>query len=186
MEYLNRQQINPKLRQWTLGATVDLGLAVCDWLVSDFYVHISIVLSACYHWWMCLLVLILSFFIINILIFFVLIVFKFLNFNYLILFIYLLKKFFFFLFFFLFFWTVWLTGSWCSGLVSGLSLWGGRAEFRTLDHQTSRANVISNDKSSPRDLRLNAKTQFYPKASKQCYWMPHAKQLARQEHNPTY
>ena len=31
--------------------------------------------------------------------------------------------------------AVWLTGSWCSGLVSGLSLWGGRAKFRTLDHQ---------------------------------------------------
>ena len=31
--------------------------------------------------------------------------------------------------------VMWLTGSWCSGWVSGLSLWGGRAEFRTLDHQ---------------------------------------------------
>ena len=26
MEYLNRKQIIPKLRRWTLGATVDLGL----------------------------------------------------------------------------------------------------------------------------------------------------------------
>ena len=42
----------------------------------------------------------------------------------------------FFLFFpSLFFWAVWLTGSWCSGQVSGLSLWGGRAEFRTLVHE---------------------------------------------------
>ena len=31
--------------------------------------------------------------------------------------------------------SVWLTGSWCSGQVSGLCLWGGRAEFRTLVHQ---------------------------------------------------
>ena len=31
--------------------------------------------------------------------------------------------------------AVWLTESWCSGWVSGLSLWGGRAEFRTLVHQ---------------------------------------------------
>ena len=31
--------------------------------------------------------------------------------------------------------AVWLTGSWCSGRVSGLSFWGVRAEFRTLDHQ---------------------------------------------------
>ena len=31
--------------------------------------------------------------------------------------------------------AVWLTESWCSSRVSGRSLWGGRAEFRTLDHQ---------------------------------------------------
>ena len=31
--------------------------------------------------------------------------------------------------------AVWLTGSWCSGWVSGLCLWGGRAEFRTLVHR---------------------------------------------------
>ena len=31
--------------------------------------------------------------------------------------------------------AVWLTGSSCSGQVSGQWLWGGRAEFRTLVHQ---------------------------------------------------
>ena len=31
--------------------------------------------------------------------------------------------------------AVWLTGSWCTGRVPGLCLWGGRAEFRTLVHQ---------------------------------------------------
>ena len=31
--------------------------------------------------------------------------------------------------------AIWLTGSSCSGQVSGLCLWGGRAEFRTLVHQ---------------------------------------------------
>ena len=31
--------------------------------------------------------------------------------------------------------AMWLTGSWCSSWVSGLSLWSGRAEFRTLHHQ---------------------------------------------------
>ena len=31
--------------------------------------------------------------------------------------------------------AVWLTGSWCSCRVSGLSLGGGRDNFRTLDHQ---------------------------------------------------
>ena len=30
---------------------------------------------------------------------------------------------------------MWLTGSWCSGWASGLCLWGGRAEIRTLAHQ---------------------------------------------------
>ena len=38
-------------------------------------------------------------------------------------------------FFSLLFQAMWLTGSWCSGLVSGQSVLGGRAEFRTLDHQ---------------------------------------------------
>ena len=60
LEYLNRQQIIPKLRWWTFGATVYLGFAVCDWLVSDFYVSLSIVFSTCYHWWICLLVWLLS------------------------------------------------------------------------------------------------------------------------------
>ena len=62
VEYLNRQWINPKLRQWTLGATVDLGFAVYDWLASDFYVYLSIVFSTSYHWQICLLVWLLSFF----------------------------------------------------------------------------------------------------------------------------
>ena len=30
--------------------------------------------------------------------------------------------------------AMWLTGSWCSSQVSGLSLWGGRAKFRSLVH----------------------------------------------------
>ena len=45
VEYLNRQQIIPKLGQWTLGPSVDLGFAVCNCLISDFYVYISIVLA---------------------------------------------------------------------------------------------------------------------------------------------
>ena len=36
VEYLNRQRIIPKLRQWTLGAVVDLEFPVCDWPASDF------------------------------------------------------------------------------------------------------------------------------------------------------
>ena len=30
-----------------MGATVDLGFAVCDRLVSDFYVYLSVVFSTC-------------------------------------------------------------------------------------------------------------------------------------------
>ena len=56
MEYLNRQQMLPKLRWWTLGANVDLGFAAA----TDFYVYLSLVFSACYHWWICLLVWFLS------------------------------------------------------------------------------------------------------------------------------
>ena len=83
--------------------------------------------------------------------------------------------------------AVWLTGSWCSSWVSGLSLWGGRAEFRTLDHRTRPSPMlILIGKSSPRDLCLNAKTQLNSTTSKLQCWTPHAKQLARQEHNPTH
>ena len=49
-----------KLKQWTLGATVDLGFAFCDGFVSEFYIYLSLVFSACYHWWICLLVWLLS------------------------------------------------------------------------------------------------------------------------------
>ena len=100
----------------------------------------------------------------------------------------------FFCFFFLFFPIMWLAGSWCSGLGLGLSLWGGRAESRTLDHQRtpSPMELLISD-SSPRGVRLNTKTQLHPSCTAGCYtagylhcWMPHTKQLARQEHNPTH
>ena len=45
-----------------LGATVELGFAVCDGFVSDIYVYLSLVFCACYHWWICLLVWLLSLF----------------------------------------------------------------------------------------------------------------------------
>ena len=51
--------------------------------------------------------------------------------------------------------------------------------------ETSQLHVISNGESSPRDLHLNAKTQLHSKTSKLQCWTPYAKQLARQEHNPT-
>ena len=52
--------------------------------------------------------------------------------------------------------------------------------------ETSRPLVISVGERSPRDLRLNTKTQLLSMTSKLQCWTPHAKLLARQEHNPTH
>ena len=51
--------------------------------------------------------------------------------------------------------------------------------------ETSQSRIISIGVCSPRDLHLNAKTQLHSTTSKLQSWTPHAKQLARQEHNPT-
>ena len=100
------------------------------------FVCFSIVFSTCYHWWICFWVWLLSSFfffpfLYYFLIFLILIIIFY--FNNSILFHFFLS---FFLFFSLLFWVVWLTGSWCSSQVSGLCLWGGRAEFRTLVQQS--------------------------------------------------
>ena len=47
-----------------------------------------------------------------------------------------------FYFFSLLFWAMWLTGSLCSSQASGLCLWGGRAEFRTLVHQRPPSSTL--------------------------------------------
>ena len=52
--------------------------------------------------------------------------------------------------------------------------------------ETSQLHIISNGKSSPRDLHLNAKTQLHSTTRKLQCQTPHDKQLARQEHNPTH
>ena len=52
--------------------------------------------------------------------------------------------------------------------------------------EASQPHVISIDESSPRDLHLNAKTQLHSTTRKLQCWTPHAKQLARQERNPTH
>ena len=52
--------------------------------------------------------------------------------------------------------------------------------------ETSQPNIISNGKSSLRDLHLNTKTKLHSTTSKLQYWTPQAKQLARQEQNPTH
>ena len=52
--------------------------------------------------------------------------------------------------------------------------------------ESSWPQVISISKSSPRDHHLNAKMQLHSTTSKLQCWTPHAKQLARQEHNSTH
>ena len=51
--------------------------------------------------------------------------------------------------------------------------------------ETSRLHEISNGESSPGDLHLDDKTQVHSTTSRLQCWTPYAKQLARQEHNPT-
>ena len=63
--------------------------------------------------------------------------------------------------------------------------WGSRVQDIG-PTETSWLQVISNEERSPRDLHLNAKTQFHSTTSKLHCWKPHAKQLARQEHKPTH
>ena len=76
-----------------------------------------------------------------------------------------------------------------------LVLWPGvraepqRWESRVQDTgppQTSGPHVISLREMAPRDLCLNNKTQLHSTTSKLHCWTPYAKQLARQEHNPTH
>ena len=53
--------------------------------------------------------------------------------------------------------------------------------------ETSRAHIISiSGESSPRHLHINAKPQIHSMTSKLHCWTPHAKQIARQEHNPSH
>ena len=117
--------------------------------------------------------------------FFILIIFlTFLNFNYFILFD-------FFFFFFLFFLTFLLSHVADRVLVlqPGVRPEPLRWESRVQDigpPETSWLHIISNGESSPRDLHLNNKTQLHSTTSKRQCWTPYAKQLARQEHNPTH
>ena len=64
-----------------------------------------------------------------------------------------------------------------------------RWEIRVQDidpPETSGLHVISNGKSSPRDLHLNANTQLHSMTSKLQCRTPYAKQLTRQEHTYTH
>ena len=55
----------------------------------------------------------------------------------------------------------------------------------TGSQETSAPCTVKRQK-FPRDLHLYAKTQFHSTTSKLQCWTPHAKQLARQEHNPIH
>ena len=92
----------------------------------------------------------------------------------------------FFPFFLVFFRAVWLVALLLWPCVRPEPLrWESRLQ-NTGPPKTSWSQVISISESSPRDLRLKAKTQLDPTASKLQCRMPHGKQLGRQEHNPTH
>ena len=102
-----------------------------------------------------------------------------------------------FMFWVWFFWCFFFSLPFLLSRVAGrvLVLWPGvgpepsRWEGRVQDigpPETSWPHVIPIGGSSTRDLRLNTNAQLHPTASKLQCWKPHAKQLARQEHNPTH
>ena len=166
----------PKFRRWTLAANVDSRIAVCDWFVSAFQVYLSLDCSACYHWWICLLVWMLFSFI-NL----------FIKFYYFLILIYYL----FYLFFLPFFPPFLLSRVADRVLVlqPGVRPDTPRWESRVQDirwPETSQPHVISISERSPRDPYLNTETQLHPTASKLQCWISHARQLARQEHKPTH
>ena len=177
VENLNIQWIIPKLRQWTWGSTVDLGFAVCNWFLSDFYVYIIIVFITYYHWWICALVWFLYSF-----------SFYYYLFNLFTLITFFLIKNFFSLSFALLFLL--------SHVADRVLLLrpGVRPETLRWERlvkdigppETSWAHVISNGESSPRCLHINVKTQLHPTVSRFQHWTPNAKQLTRQEHNTTH
>ena len=173
---------------WTLGAAVDLGFAVCDWLVSDFYVYLSIDYSACYHWWIvcwfgCFLPCFLLLFYFFILIIYCL-TFYFNKFILFYLFYSIFLSFFSFLPFLL---------SCVNNRVLVLQP-GVRPEIQSWENwvqdmrppESSQPHIIAIGERSPRDLHLNAKIQLHSTTSNFQCWTPHDKQLARQEHNPTH
>ena len=123
-----------------------------------------------------------------------LLLFIFFIFNIFLLFI-LITLFYFNLSFFLSFFLFFLPFLWSHVADSVFVLWLGvkpvslRWESRAQDigpPETSRIYIISNSKSSPRDLHLSAKTQVHSMTTKLQCCTPFAKQLERQEHNPTH
>ena len=159
---------------------------VLGFCLSFLFMFFSIVFRACYHWWICFLVFLLSSFFLFLLLvlnfLFLIIVFYFYFNNFIL---------FYFSFFLSFFLTFLLSRVAYRVLVLQL---GGRPVFLRWESwvqdigspETSQLHVILNGESSPRDLHLNTKTQLHSTTSKLQCRTPYAKQLARQEHNPAH
>ena len=105
-------------------------------LIFVFFVVVSLVFSVCFHFGVCLFVWLLSFLFSLFVCVCYFLCFCLFGFAFTIhlevLFVCMFP-----FFFPLFFCTMWLAGSWCSGLGLDLSLWGGRANSRTFDLQRS-------------------------------------------------
>ena len=143
-----------------------------------------------YHWWICFLVWLLSSFFLSFLLSFFYYFLIFLKFS--MIFFILITLFYFIYFFFLSFVLPFLLSCVADRVlvlwlgVSPVPLrWESRVQYIS-PPETSWLHVISNDKSSPRDLHINAKTPLHSTTSKLQCWTPYAKQLAKQEHNPTH
>ena len=157
---------------------------ICPRVLSVFF-FFTIIFSTCYH---CGFVfgLVARFFLS-------------LFFFYFLIFLFLIIYFLFFIFITLFYFSFFLS-FFLPFLLSHLAdralvLWPGvlpeplRWESQVQDSgppETSQPHIISNGESSLRDLHLNVKTQLHSMTSKLQWWIPYAKQLARQEHNPIH
>ena len=144
----------------------------------------SIVFTACYHWWTCFLVWLLSlsfpFFYYYFIFLFLIIKKKYFN-NFILFYLFIS------LFFSLFFWARWLTESWCSSQVSGLSLWSRRGKFRTLAHQRPPNPMWYQTAKALSEISISTpRPSFTQRPASYSAGHPMPKKLARQEHNPTH
>ena len=185
MEYLNRQRIiaNWGSGLWeqqyiyffpfSLFLSVYVYASVCDFVcialllpfvlgfcLSGFFFGLfcffSTVFSACYHWWICFLVWLLSSFVLS----------------------------FFFSPYFSEScgWQALGAPAGCQACASEVGdLSSGYWSTRDFP---APCNI--KQRKPPRDLHLNAKTQLHSMPSKLQCWSPYAKQLPRQEHSPTH
>ena len=143
----------------------------------------SIAFSVCYHWWICLLVWLLSSF------FLFKWIFNFLIFNNIFFNNFILLNYFFLSIYFFLPFLLSCVADRVLVLQPGVRpvplRWESQVQYNG-PPETSQLHIISNGKSSPRELHLNAKTQLHSTTSKLQCWTTYTKQLARQEHNPIH